>query len=100
MKFVGMIDGGYREIVLTGVHLGHYGVDFNKGKSKEEWTRLSHLVRQIVALDPAFRVRLSSIEATEVTPRTDRYDGGIPRTGFARTCMFAFKVEAIPFCVG
>ena len=62
-----MIDGGYREIVLTGVHLGHYGVDFNKGKSKEEWTRLSHLVRQIVALDPAFRVRLSSIEATEVT---------------------------------
>lgn len=62
-----MVDGGYREIVLTGVHLGHYGVDFNKGKTKEEWTRLSHLVRQIVAIDPSFRVRLSSIEATEVT---------------------------------
>ena len=62
-----MVQNGYREIVLTGVHLGHYGVDFNRGKSKEEWTRLSHLVRQIVAIDPEFRVRLSSIEATEVT---------------------------------
>lgn len=62
-----MVDNGYREIVLTGVHLGHYGVDFNKGKPKTEWTRLSHLVRQIVAIDPGFRVRLSSIEATEVT---------------------------------
>ncbi|MDG2468495.1 MAG: tRNA (N(6)-L-threonylcarbamoyladenosine(37)-C(2))-methylthiotransferase MtaB [Pirellulaceae bacterium] len=62
-----MIDNGYREIVLTGVHLGHYGVDFNKNKPKDQWMRLSHLVRQIVALDPDFRVRLSSIEATEVT---------------------------------
>lgn len=62
-----MVDNGYREIVLTGVHLGHYGVDFNRGRSKSQWTRLSHLVRKIVALDSGFRVRLSSIEATEVT---------------------------------
>lgn len=62
-----IVDNGYKEIVLTGVHLGHYGVDFNKGKPKSEWTRLSHLVRQIVSIDPGFRVRLSSIEATEVT---------------------------------
>ena len=25
---------------MTGIHLGHYGVDFNKGKPKSEWTRL------------------------------------------------------------
>ncbi|MEE2641775.1 MAG: tRNA (N(6)-L-threonylcarbamoyladenosine(37)-C(2))-methylthiotransferase MtaB [Planctomycetota bacterium] len=62
-----IIDNGYREIVLTGVHLGHYGVDFNKGKPKDDWIRLSHLVREIVKLDSGFRVRLSSIEATEVT---------------------------------
>lgn len=62
-----MIDNGYREIVLTGVHLGHYGVDFNRGKAKSDWTRLSHLVRQLVNLDSGFRVRMSSIEATEVT---------------------------------
>lgn len=62
-----MVDKGFREVVLTGVHLGHYGVDFNQGKPKADWTRLSHLVRQIIAIDPNFRVRLSSIEATEVT---------------------------------
>lgn len=62
-----LADNGYREIVLTGVHLGHYGVDFNGGKPKEAWQRLSTLVRDICNIDANFRVRLSSIEATEVT---------------------------------
>lgn len=58
---------GYHEIVLTGIHLGHYGVDENFHKPKEEWTRLSTLVRRLVELPGDFRIRLSSIEATEVT---------------------------------
>ncbi len=62
-----LVDSGFREVVLTGIHLGHYGVDFCKGKPKSEWTRLSHLVRKIVEIPGDFRVRLSSIEATEVT---------------------------------
>lgn len=62
-----LIDRGFKEVILTGIHLGHYGVDFNKGKPKTEWTRLSHLVREICKLSPEIRVRLSSIEATEVT---------------------------------
>src|SRR5688500_9507134 len=62
-----LVDNGYREIVLTGVHLGHYGVDWNRGRPKSEWLRLSHLLAQIVKLPGDFRVRLSSIEATEVT---------------------------------
>jgi threonylcarbamoyladenosine tRNA methylthiotransferase MtaB len=95
-----LVDRGYREVVLTGIHLGHYGVDWNRrvglplplgegrgeGESpnsnapspyplpegegfrpKSEWIRLSHLVRQIAELPGDFRVRLSSIEATEVT---------------------------------
>jgi len=60
-------DHGYREIVLTGIHLGHYGVEGNWGKSKSEWTRLWHLVREIACIEGDFRVRLSSLEATEVT---------------------------------
>jgi threonylcarbamoyladenosine tRNA methylthiotransferase MtaB len=60
-------DNGYREIVLTGVHLGHYGVEQNWRKPKSEWLRLSDLVRQIAVLDGDFRIRLSSIESTEVT---------------------------------
>ena len=62
-----IVDNGFREIVLTGIHLGHYGVDFNAGKPKSDWLRLSHLVREIVELPGDFRVRMSSIEATEVT---------------------------------
>jgi threonylcarbamoyladenosine tRNA methylthiotransferase MtaB len=60
-------ENGYREIVLTGVHLGHYGVDWNWNKPKSEWTRLADLVEQLAQLDGDFRIRLSSIEATEVT---------------------------------
>lgn len=62
-----LADNGYREVVLTGIHLGHYGVDWNRHETKENWTRLSHLVREIAKLPGDFRVRLSSIEATEVT---------------------------------
>ncbi len=62
-----LVDRGYREVVLTGIHLGHYGVDWNRHVPKENWIRLSHLVRRIAQLPGDFRVRLSSIEATEVT---------------------------------
>jgi threonylcarbamoyladenosine tRNA methylthiotransferase MtaB len=62
-----LVDHGHREIVLTGVHLGHYGVDFNRHRPKAQWLRLADLVERIVALSGNFRVRLSSIEATEVT---------------------------------
>lgn len=62
-----LTDRGYREIVLTGIHLGHYGVEWNRGRPKADWQRLSHLLAEIARLDGDFRVRLSSIEATEVT---------------------------------
>lgn len=64
-----LLAAGYREIVLTGIHLGHYGVDKNVHRSKSEWIRLSDLVRQLACIDfdGDWRIRLSSIEATEVT---------------------------------
>jgi threonylcarbamoyladenosine tRNA methylthiotransferase MtaB len=63
----GLVDRGFREVVLTGIHLGHYGVDWNRHAPKSRWIRLYHLVRRIAELPGEFRVRLSSIEATEVT---------------------------------
>jgi threonylcarbamoyladenosine tRNA methylthiotransferase MtaB len=62
-----LVDRGYREVVLAGIHLGHFGVDWNRHEPKARWVRLSHLVRLIAELPGDFRVRLSSIEATEVT---------------------------------
>jgi threonylcarbamoyladenosine tRNA methylthiotransferase MtaB len=62
-----LVDNGHQEIILTGVHLGHYGVELNREKPREEWLRLSTLVRELCRLPGEFRIRLSSIEATEVT---------------------------------
>ena len=52
---------GYKEIVLTGVHLGRYGRDL------EPATGLTHLLRRIAAVDELKRVRLSSIEPNDFT---------------------------------
>jgi len=49
------------EIVITGIHIGHYGVD--TGSS------LSELVSRLVRDVPRVRFRLSSLEATEVDER-------------------------------
>lgn len=62
-----LVAGGYREIVLTGIHLGHYGVEGNRGRPREAWVRLANLVQRLAELPGAFRLRLSSLEATEVT---------------------------------
>lgn len=62
-----LVTGGHREVVLTGIHLGHYGVEWSRGRDKSQWQRLSHLLSQLVELPGEFRLRLSSIEATEVT---------------------------------
>src|SRR6056297_1609943 len=62
-----LVDAGHHEVVLTGIHLGHYGVDWNRSKPKEQWVRLAHLVQALAELPGEFRIRLSSIESTEVT---------------------------------
>lgn len=62
-----LVGSGYREIVLTGIHLGHYGVDFGR-QSPGGRMRLPQLLERIVQLDGHFRLRLSSIEGVETTP--------------------------------
>jgi threonylcarbamoyladenosine tRNA methylthiotransferase MtaB len=57
---------GYQEIVLTGIHLGHYGLDRSRGRPKEQWCRLWHLLERLEQLPGVFRLRLSSLEAAEV----------------------------------
>jgi threonylcarbamoyladenosine tRNA methylthiotransferase MtaB len=48
------------ELVLTGIHIGHYGRDL------EEKSTLSRLVATLLEQVPSVRFRLGSIEATEV----------------------------------
>ena len=54
-----LVNNGYHEIVLTGIHTGRYGV--------EKHTNLETLLRELVKIPNIFRIRLSSIEINEIT---------------------------------
>jgi threonylcarbamoyladenosine tRNA methylthiotransferase MtaB len=54
-----LYDSGYREIVLTGIHIGSYGIDIRPGNF------LIDIVKEIVSSFPDIRIRLSSIEPQE-----------------------------------
>jgi threonylcarbamoyladenosine tRNA methylthiotransferase MtaB len=70
---------GHREMVLTGIHLGHYGLDRCKDRPKAQWTRLWHLLDRLAALPGDFRIRLSSLEAAEARDDLVRAIAGHPR---------------------
>ena len=52
---------GYHEVVLTGIHLGLYGYDMEPGIT------LSTLIKALLTKTNIRRIRLSSIEVTEMT---------------------------------
>ena len=58
-KIQNLVEKDYKEVVLTGVHLGTYGNDLNGN-----WN-LSRLLEKICAVEDLKQVRLSSIEPTE-----------------------------------
>ncbi|MGM0410842.1 MAG: tRNA (N(6)-L-threonylcarbamoyladenosine(37)-C(2))-methylthiotransferase MtaB [Bacillota bacterium] len=60
MEVKKLVDKGIKEIVLTGTHLGNYGLD------KKNKHLLSNLVEKIIKINGNFRIRLSSIEVTEI----------------------------------
>lgn len=54
-----LVANGYYEVVLTGIHTGNYGVDIN--------TTFAALLKEIVKIKQLKRLRISSIEITELT---------------------------------
>ena len=73
-----LVAQGYQEIVLTGVHLGDYGLDL--GDSRRLLTPLLRALLDIPGT--LFRIRLSSIEPTSVTDELIELIASDPR--FAR----------------
>lgn len=57
------LDAGFREITLTGINLGTYGMDSDPPET------FSSLVEEILDLEGEFRVRLSSINPMEIDDR-------------------------------
>ena len=58
-EITSLVKNGYKEVVLTGIHTGNYGVDLD--------TNFADLLREVVKIDGLKRLRISSIEVTELT---------------------------------
>ena len=52
---------GYKEVVLTGIHLGNYGIEL------PERPTLGRVVRELLTIDGLERIRFGSIESVEVS---------------------------------
>ncbi len=57
------VQNGFREIVLCGIHLGL----FNKEKNSKDKRDLVELLKKLIEIKDLGRVRLSSIEVTEIS---------------------------------
>lgn len=55
---------GYQEVVLTGIHLSSYGVDFKEEEKKEN---LLSLIKQVHEVEGIRRIRLGSLEPRIIT---------------------------------
>ncbi|MBV9080447.1 MAG: radical SAM protein [Elusimicrobia bacterium] len=73
-EFHALLDHGYQEIVLTGIRLGLY-----HGKNGTGSISLLKLLEKLVDIPGRFRIRLSSLEVTEVTDELIDFVRGHPK---------------------
>lgn len=70
-----LASNGYKEVVLTGIHLSSYGVDFSEEK-KETLLTLIEAVHEIEGIE---RIRLGSLEPRIITEEFARAISGMPK---------------------
>ncbi len=58
-EITSLVENGYKEVVLTGIHTGNYGVDLD--------ITFADLLKEIVKINGLKRLRISSIEPIEIT---------------------------------
>lgn len=68
----GMVEAGYREVVLTGIHISSYGVDFGQ-------SLLIDLVEQIHKIGGLERIRLGSLEPRVINAETVERLAALPK---------------------
>ena len=72
---------GYKEIVLTGIHISSYGLDFDgeeyNHRTKDE--HLIHLIETLADISGLERIRLGSLEPRIVTEEFTRRLSAIPK---------------------
>jgi len=57
-----LVNNGYKEVVLTGIHTGHYGQDLNEYD-------FSDLLNDLEKIEGLKRIRISSVEITELNDK-------------------------------
>ncbi len=76
----GLAAKGYKEIVLTGIHISSYGIDFEDGAYYRGESRLIDLVEHIHdQVEGLARIRLGSLEPRIITEETAGRLGALPR---------------------
>ena len=58
-EITSLVENGYKEIILTGIHTGKYGKDINY--------TFEQLLKDIIKIRNLYRIRISSIEINELT---------------------------------
>lgn len=58
-EITSLVENGYKEIILTGIHTGKYGKDVNY--------TFEQLLKEIIKIKNLYRIRISSIEINELT---------------------------------
>lgn len=69
----GLVSEGFREIVLTGIHISSYGLDFDNRKNPSPGEpfphgRLLHLLEELDRIGGLARIRLGSLEPRIIVP--------------------------------
>lgn len=67
---------GYQEVVLTGIHLSSYGVDFKEEEKKEN---LLSLIKQVHEVEGIRRIRLGSLEPRIITEKFAQALASMPK---------------------
>ena len=68
-----LAENGYREVVLTGIHLSSYGIDFDGER------HLLELIRAVHEIDGIMRIRLGSLEPGIVTEEFAKTLASMPK---------------------
>ncbi len=66
-EVLNLLNHGYKEVVLTGIRLGSYGLSSSGGRVGKVRGNLVDLLKDLITIPNDFRIRLSSLEITEIT---------------------------------
>ncbi len=75
----GLVAAGYKEVVLTGIHISSYGIDFEGKKAYSGESSLIDLIEKIHDIEGLERIRLGSLEPRIVTEEAAGRLGGLPK---------------------